>query len=242
MGLANAQLCAAIRINDYYEQLVINEEQIDDLDDLGKLAIVDGDPQRLERAGPGPRDRLGACRARRGRRAPRPMDAAAEPIGKPASTARRRLGQCSWPISPTAASGPIYLLVPSLVLILRGRALPDALGHRLELPRDAAQPPRPRHGLRRTEALRGDDRRPGLLAVAAEHDGLDHRRGRSASCCLGLAAALAAQSRPARLPAASRAHAAALVPAQRGRRPYVGADARSAARRDQRHAGEGRRP
>jgi L-alanine-DL-glutamate epimerase-like enolase superfamily enzyme len=43
MGLANAQLCAAIRVNDYYEQLVINEKQIRDLKDLGKLAIVDGD-------------------------------------------------------------------------------------------------------------------------------------------------------------------------------------------------------
>ena len=31
MGLPNAQLCAAIRNNDYYEQLVINDEQIDDL-------------------------------------------------------------------------------------------------------------------------------------------------------------------------------------------------------------------
>ena len=42
MGLANAQLCAAIRVNDYYEQLVINEEQINGLKNLGKLAIVDG--------------------------------------------------------------------------------------------------------------------------------------------------------------------------------------------------------
>lgn len=42
MGLANAQLCAAIRINDYYEQLVINTEQIADLKKLGKLAIQGG--------------------------------------------------------------------------------------------------------------------------------------------------------------------------------------------------------
>jgi L-alanine-DL-glutamate epimerase-like enolase superfamily enzyme len=42
MGLANAQLCAAIRINDYYEQLVINEAQIASLKDLGPLAIVEG--------------------------------------------------------------------------------------------------------------------------------------------------------------------------------------------------------
>jgi L-alanine-DL-glutamate epimerase-like enolase superfamily enzyme len=42
MGLANAQLCAAIRINDYYEQLVINAEQIADLKKLGKLAIEGG--------------------------------------------------------------------------------------------------------------------------------------------------------------------------------------------------------
>lgn len=42
MGLPNAQLCAAIRINDYYEQLVIDGEQIDGLAGLGPLAIKDG--------------------------------------------------------------------------------------------------------------------------------------------------------------------------------------------------------
>lgn len=42
MGLENAQLCAAISNNDYYEQLVINEEQIKALPGLGKLAIEDG--------------------------------------------------------------------------------------------------------------------------------------------------------------------------------------------------------
>jgi L-alanine-DL-glutamate epimerase-like enolase superfamily enzyme len=42
MGHANAQLCAAIRINDYYEQLVINAEQIAGLKSLGKLAIEGG--------------------------------------------------------------------------------------------------------------------------------------------------------------------------------------------------------
>ncbi len=42
MGLENAQLCAAISNNDYYEQLVMNEEQIRGLDKLGSLSIVDG--------------------------------------------------------------------------------------------------------------------------------------------------------------------------------------------------------
>lgn len=42
MGLENAQLCAAIRNNDYYEQLVINTDQINGLADLGPLAITDG--------------------------------------------------------------------------------------------------------------------------------------------------------------------------------------------------------
>jgi L-alanine-DL-glutamate epimerase-like enolase superfamily enzyme len=42
MSLANAQLCAAIRINDYYEQLVMSTEQINALAALGKLAIIDG--------------------------------------------------------------------------------------------------------------------------------------------------------------------------------------------------------
>jgi hypothetical protein len=42
MGLENAQICAAISNNDYYEQLIMNEEQIRGLDKLGPLAIVDG--------------------------------------------------------------------------------------------------------------------------------------------------------------------------------------------------------
>lgn len=42
MGAANAQLCAAIVNNDYYEQLVINEQQIRGLQNLGALAIIDG--------------------------------------------------------------------------------------------------------------------------------------------------------------------------------------------------------
>ncbi|MDB5529543.1 MAG: 2-oxo-3-deoxygalactonate 6-phosphate aldolase and galactonate dehydratase [Devosia sp.] len=42
MGLENAQLCAAISNNDYYEQLIMNEEQIKGLDKLGPLAIVGG--------------------------------------------------------------------------------------------------------------------------------------------------------------------------------------------------------
>ncbi len=42
MGLENAQICAAIGNNDYYEQLVMNEEQIRGLTDLGPLSIVDG--------------------------------------------------------------------------------------------------------------------------------------------------------------------------------------------------------
>jgi L-alanine-DL-glutamate epimerase-like enolase superfamily enzyme len=42
MGLANAQLCAAIPNNDFYEQLVIDEAQIRGLAAPGPLAIVDG--------------------------------------------------------------------------------------------------------------------------------------------------------------------------------------------------------
>jgi len=42
MGLENAQICAAISNNDYYEQLIMNEEQIKGLDKLGPLSIVDG--------------------------------------------------------------------------------------------------------------------------------------------------------------------------------------------------------
>ena len=43
MGLANAQLCAAIRNNDYYEQLVINDQSRSTISsNLGPLAIVDG--------------------------------------------------------------------------------------------------------------------------------------------------------------------------------------------------------
>ncbi|HHY51322.1 MAG TPA: racemase [Alphaproteobacteria bacterium] len=42
MGLENAQLCAAISNNDYYEQLIIDEAQIKGLDRLGPLSIVGG--------------------------------------------------------------------------------------------------------------------------------------------------------------------------------------------------------
>ena len=42
MGRENAQLCAAIPNNDYYEQLVMTEEQILGLDKLGSLSIIDG--------------------------------------------------------------------------------------------------------------------------------------------------------------------------------------------------------
>jgi L-alanine-DL-glutamate epimerase-like enolase superfamily enzyme len=42
MGLENAQLCAAISNNDYYEQIVMNEAQIAGLDKLGAVSIVDG--------------------------------------------------------------------------------------------------------------------------------------------------------------------------------------------------------
>lgn len=42
MGLENAQICAAITNNDYYEQIVMNTEQIDGLKGLGPLAIIDG--------------------------------------------------------------------------------------------------------------------------------------------------------------------------------------------------------
>ena len=42
MGLESAQLCAAITNNDYYEQLIIDEEQIKGLDKLGPLSIVGG--------------------------------------------------------------------------------------------------------------------------------------------------------------------------------------------------------
>lgn len=41
-GAANAQLCAAIPNNDYYEQLVINEAQIKGLSALDQLAVRDG--------------------------------------------------------------------------------------------------------------------------------------------------------------------------------------------------------
>jgi L-alanine-DL-glutamate epimerase-like enolase superfamily enzyme len=63
MGLENAQLCAAIRNNDYYEQLVMNEDQIRGMKDLGPLAIVDGKLTVSDQPGLGHRtdwDRLDA--------------------------------------------------------------------------------------------------------------------------------------------------------------------------------------
>lgn len=42
MGYANLHLCAAIPNNDYYEQLIVDAEQIRGLKDLGPLSVVDG--------------------------------------------------------------------------------------------------------------------------------------------------------------------------------------------------------
>lgn len=42
MGAANAQICAAILNNDYYEQLVMNEAQIRALGSAGPVPVVDG--------------------------------------------------------------------------------------------------------------------------------------------------------------------------------------------------------
>lgn len=42
MGWGNAQLCAAVLNNDYYEQLVIDTQQIKELKNIGALSIVGG--------------------------------------------------------------------------------------------------------------------------------------------------------------------------------------------------------
>lgn len=42
MGLENAQLCGAIENNDFYEQIIFNEDHIHTLKDMGRIAIVDG--------------------------------------------------------------------------------------------------------------------------------------------------------------------------------------------------------
>ena len=41
-GYANLHLCAAIPNNTYFEALVVDEEQIKGLKDLGDLSVVDG--------------------------------------------------------------------------------------------------------------------------------------------------------------------------------------------------------
>ena len=53
-GWHNIQLCAAIPNNDYYEQLVINTEQIHGLSDMGPLSVVDGYVTVPEAPGAGP--------------------------------------------------------------------------------------------------------------------------------------------------------------------------------------------
>ena len=55
MGWHNAQLCAAIPNNDYYEQLVISREQIEGLKNMGPLSIVDGYLTVPDEPGMGPR-------------------------------------------------------------------------------------------------------------------------------------------------------------------------------------------
>lgn len=42
MGLENAQLCGAVSNNDFYEQIIYNEDHISRLSDMGPLLIVDG--------------------------------------------------------------------------------------------------------------------------------------------------------------------------------------------------------
>jgi len=54
MGWHNAQLCAAIPNNDYYEQLVIDSEQIKELKNMGPLSIVEGYLTVPEDPGAGP--------------------------------------------------------------------------------------------------------------------------------------------------------------------------------------------
>jgi L-alanine-DL-glutamate epimerase-like enolase superfamily enzyme len=53
-GWANAQLCAAIPNNDYYEELVVNSEQIKQIKSQGPLSIVDGYLKVPEEPGMGP--------------------------------------------------------------------------------------------------------------------------------------------------------------------------------------------
>lgn len=53
-GLGNAHLCAAIPNNDYYEQLIIDTEQIKGLKDSGPLSVVDGYVTVPEEPGLGP--------------------------------------------------------------------------------------------------------------------------------------------------------------------------------------------
>ena len=42
MGLENAQLCGAVRNNDYYEQIIFDEDHITTLDKQGAISIIDG--------------------------------------------------------------------------------------------------------------------------------------------------------------------------------------------------------
>lgn len=53
-GWGNLQLCAAIPNNDYYEQLVVDSEQIRGLKDMGPLSIVDGYVTAPDTPGVGP--------------------------------------------------------------------------------------------------------------------------------------------------------------------------------------------
>ncbi len=131
------------------------------------------------------------------------MDAAAGAFGKSESTARR-LANAVTNLSDSRFWA-YYLLIPSLRFDFRRRALSDHLGHRVELSRNEAQSPRPWHGLRRTEALRGDDRGPGVLVVLAQYNRLDHRRGHRGGH-LGHGSGAPAQSRSARLPYGLRPH------------------------------------
>jgi L-alanine-DL-glutamate epimerase-like enolase superfamily enzyme len=61
MGIGNAHICGAIPNNDFYDQLVISTEQINELRRMPELLIVDGYLTVPEEPGLGPQtdwDRL----------------------------------------------------------------------------------------------------------------------------------------------------------------------------------------
>ena len=167
------------------------------------------------------------------------MRAIRDPSSAAPSRLRRAARASGSSTSRRAAAGPISCSIPSLLLILAVVIYPTGWGIGLSFREMRLNRPDLGTGFVGLKHYIALAQRPDLLALAARTRACGWRGAVAGELLLGLAAPRWSLNRGLiGFRAVRRARAAALVPAQRGGRPHVGADARSAARRDQRPAGD----